>query len=49
MARVEFINSCKKIILNKNDELTNHFEKISAVQKEYGVDMDQGYETKLVL
>ena len=32
MYRVEFNNSCKKIVMENNDEPTNIFEKISSMQ-----------------
>ena len=49
MARVEFNNAYKNISMKKNDNPTNLFEQISAVQQENGVDVYQDGETALVL
>ena len=49
MDRVEFKNAFKNINMNNNDNLNNIFEQISALQEEYGADMDQDNETALLL
>ena len=49
MDTVEFKNAFKNINMNNNDNLNNIFEQISALQEEYGADMDQDNETALLL
>ena len=49
MARVNFMNACKNISMDENDDPINILKQKRAMQGEYGVEIDQDDETALVL